>query len=114
MHKYAVGIYSATPGKNNLTNCDTEDESSPYAGEAPVPLCEQAQGVGTVETYTVIYDRDQQAARSLIYGRTQGGLRFIANGLDEVAAYAALTGENIIGRQVELRHKDGLNQAVLL
>jgi acetyl-CoA C-acetyltransferase len=111
MHKYAAGIYSATPNDVDLSACDREDEAHPEAGAAPVAIAERAAGRGRIETYTVIYDRDRTPARALVYGRTEDGLRFVANTAGDAATYAELTGENQVGRAVRLSTVDGLNRA---
>ena len=112
MHKYAVGIYSATPHQIDLSAHDREDDAHPEAGAAPVAAVVEATGMGTIETYTVIYDRAQHPLRSLIYGRMDSGLRFVANGED--AHHGELTADNQIGRRVRLRHVAGSNRAELL
>ncbi|MCC6708611.1 MAG: hypothetical protein IT492_13730 [Gammaproteobacteria bacterium] len=111
MHKYAVGLYSVTPNGVDLRGHDLEDQAHPDAGAGPVAIAEQAQGEGSIETYTVIYDRDQQPARALVYGRTDDGLRFVANTDGSAASFAALSGENQVGRRVRLRHAGGINIA---
>ena len=114
MHKYAIGLYGAQANGADLRGCDLEDEARPEAGAEPVATTERAAGRGTIETYTVIYARDQRPARALIYGRTAQGLRFVANSMGDEATYAALTGENQVGRTVQLRHDGDLNIAELV
>ncbi len=113
MHKYAVGLYGVKPNGADLSGCDREDEAHPEAGGDPVAIAEQASGDGSIETYTVIYDREQQAARALVYGRTADGLRFVANTDGSAASFAALTGENQVGRKVRLRRAGEVNIAEL-
>lgn len=111
MHKYAVGLYGVTPNNADLRGCDLEDEAHPEAGAGAVTIAELASGEGSIETYTVIYDREQQPARALVYGRTTDGLRFVANTDGSAASFAALTGENQVGRKVHLRRAGELNIA---
>jgi acetyl-CoA C-acetyltransferase len=113
MHKYAVGIYGAKPSHANLSAWDREDEAHPEAGAAPVAIAEHVAGRGRIETYTVIYDRDQAPARALVYGCTGDGLRFVANTPGDAATYAELTGENQVGRTVRLSSFNGSNRAEL-
>ena len=47
--------------------------------------------------------RDQSARETLLYGRTDAGLRFVANGGADAATVARLTSENQIGARVKLR-----------
>jgi acetyl-CoA C-acetyltransferase len=102
MHKYAVGFYGARPVDRDLGGDDQEDLASPDAGDAPVPHIEAAAGLGTLETYTVIYNRDQSPQRGLLYGRTDTGLRFVANSPTDSETFARLTGENQVGARVSL------------
>jgi len=102
MHKYAAGIYSARPGATDLTEGDVEDLANPGAGDAPVPRVERPSGHGTVETYTVIWSRDQTPERGLIYGRTDDGLRFVANSNTDQETFDRLTSTNQVGMRVSL------------
>lgn len=113
MHKYAVGLYGVTPNGVDLRGCDLEDEAKPAAGAGAVAIAEQVSGEGSIETYTVIYDREQQPTRALVYGRNTDGLRFVANTDGSAASFAALTGENQVGRKVHLHRAGELNIAEL-
>ena len=114
MHKYAVGLYGVTPNGTDLRGCDMEDEAHPEAGAGPVEIDEHPTGSGTIETYTVIYDREQQPARALVYGRTDGGLRFVANTDGSAASFAAFSAENQVGNKVVLRRAGDVNIAELV
>ncbi len=115
MHKYAAGIYADTPGERDLSTADTEDAASPLTGAAPIARVESAQGGGTIDTYTVVYARDQSPAHGIVYGRTDEGLRFVANSMEDPATFAALTTTNQIGRRVHLQVDPaaGTNRAAL-
>ncbi len=103
MHKYAVGIYSTEAGRHDLRGADLEDEGQPEAGNPPVELDEHPTGEGTIETWTVLYNRELEPVRGIIYGRTATGGRFVANSADDPATLASLTAENRIGEPVVLR-----------
>ena len=77
-----------------------------FAGDDPIEVEATPSGSGTIETYTVIYNRDQTPARGVIYGRTAAGRRFVANTPHEETAYAGLTGENRVGEAVTLETDD--------
>ena len=76
---------------------------------------EEASGGGTIETWTVVYARDQSPVRGIVYGRTDEGLRFVANSDQADATFAALTSDNVVGRRVRLDHDpaSGRNRASL-
>jgi acetyl-CoA C-acetyltransferase len=116
MHKYAVGIYADTPGEHDLGQDDRDDAAEPLAGDGPVARTEQARGNGVIESWTVVYARDRSPARGIVYGRTDEGLRFVANSEEDAATFAALTSSaNVVGRRVRLAHDaaSGLNRASL-
>ena len=111
MHKYAAGIYSATPGTADLREADLHDTANPDAGAPPVPMVAAPTGPGVLDTYTIIYNREQQPSCSLLYGHTPDGLRFVANGVPDADVYAEMTASNQIGRRLTLRSRDGRNEA---
>ncbi len=102
MHKYAVGIYADTPGMHDISNDDRDDTAAPDAGDAAETPDPSPRGGGVIETWTVVYDREQRPARGIVYGRTERGLRFVANLPHDDAVYAEFTGENVVGRRVDL------------
>ncbi len=104
MHKYAAGIYAATPQAADLGAFDREDDARPEAGAPPVALDPAPAGRGHVETHTVIYARDQTPQRALIYGRTTTGARFVANAPHAADVFARLTTEHQVGQAVTLHH----------
>lgn len=82
----------------------------------PPPLLDVHNGSGTVETFTVEFDREGAPARGWVIGRTAGGARFPA-GVDDRLTLAALTAEN--REAVGLRGRvsigdDGLNKFALV
>ncbi len=115
MHKYAVGIYGATPRGDGPLGGDLEDAARPEAGDPPVAIDDAPEGLGTIETYTVIFARDRTPVRAIVYGRTAEGERFVANAPDDADTYAELMTRNQIGRSVRLRSgADALNRAELV
>jgi acetyl-CoA C-acetyltransferase len=58
-------------------NFDFQAEADALRGTAP-PVQEDYLGPATVETYTVLYDRQGSAQQGAIIGRTPNGARFIA------------------------------------
>lgn len=116
MHKYAVGIYGAAPKLADFAAHDREDDAKPDNGEPPIAHQDAVNGAGTIETYTVVYARDQAPVRGIVYGRTSAGLRFVANTPNDARTFEALTAENQVGREVRLTHEpaSGLNRAELV
>jgi acetyl-CoA C-acetyltransferase len=106
MHKHAAGIYSATPAETDLRQHDLDDAKAPLAGSQPVPIAEKVTGKGRIETYTVIYKKDGTPNYSVIYGKTEKGLRFIANSNTDFETIMALTTQNQVGKAVQLQYND--------
>lgn len=116
MHKYAAGIYSADPADTDLSVADSEDLANPIAGDAPVAREDMASGEGTLETYTIMYARDHSPETALLYGKTDAGMRFIANCDTSDEVIERLTRTNQVGARVALTNDraSNTNRAVLL
>ena len=116
MHKHAAGIYSSTPAETDLKQHDLDDAKAPLTGSQPVAIAEKVTGKGRIETYTVIYKKDGTPDYSVIYGKTEKGLRFIANSNTDPKTIKALTTQNQVGKTVQLSYDDqkALNIADLL
>jgi len=117
MHKHAAGIYSAEPGDTELASHDLEDMRNPAVGDPPVASVDAAAGRGKLETYTVVFTRDGMPGHAILYGRTEGGRRFVAcsrPGDDDMIT--ALTTACRVGWIVRLSHDAGrgLNLAWLV
>ncbi len=103
MHKHAAGIYSSCPPKKSLEAIDLEDKKDYLTGAAPVKIDDQAVGRGTIETYTIVYTRDQSPAYAAVYGRTAKGHRFIAQTLPDPEVFKLLSSQSMVGESVTLR-----------
>jgi acetyl-CoA C-acetyltransferase len=103
MHKHAAGIYGAEPGDTDLSYHDLEDETNYMAGNPPVDIVNEAWGEGVIETYTVVYSREGAPSYAIVYGRTQKGLRFVAQDHPGEGLIEALTSRNQVGARVRLR-----------
>jgi acetyl-CoA C-acetyltransferase len=76
MSKYAAGIYSTLPRKFQL--CDSQPVQA-QVDARPVPtLVYEADGLATIETYTIVYGKSSPAY-GIVIGRLSGGERFLAN-----------------------------------
>ncbi|MCK5539405.1 MAG: hypothetical protein KAI69_00640 [Deltaproteobacteria bacterium] len=116
MHKHAAGIYSAFPTDTDLRQHDLDDAKAPLIGSQPVPIAGKVTGKGYIETYTVIYKKDGTPDYSVIYGKTEKDLRFIANSNTDLETITALTTQNQVGKAVQFRfdNQEKLNVAYLL
>jgi len=104
MHKHAAGIYSSIPPKKSLETIDIEDQKNCLTGDSPMEIDEQADGKGTIETYTIIHARDQSSDYAVLYGRTARGQRFIARTLSDPEVFQKLSSQCMVGEAVTLRY----------
>jgi acetyl-CoA C-acetyltransferase len=68
-----------------------------------------AVGRATLETYTVLYDREGAPERGIVLGRTVEGRRFVANTPTDREFLEAFVSTEQIGREGTLRQEEGLN-----
>ncbi len=113
LHKHAAGVYAAEPGGADLGEHDLADADGPLVGDAPLEAVEEARGRGTIETYTVIHERDGAARHGIVYGRIEDGRRFVAHASAEDSE--AMVVACHVGDPVDLEHdpRTRLNHATL-
>ena len=70
----------------------------------------EAHGSGTVESFTVLFDREGQPARGIVLGRTQTGERFLANTPDDRASLEDFLASQDVGSVGKLSSHDGHNR----
>jgi acetyl-CoA C-acetyltransferase len=96
--KHAIGVYSTTPNDRPWTPVDTAALQREVDAAAGPPLATTPSGAGTIETYTVLYDRDGTPVRGVIVGRLDAdGRRFLANTPSDRALLESLTSREAIG-----------------
>ena len=104
--KHSAAVLSATAPKGSLEAAGAAPLPREIPG-APVEIVDHASGTGTVETYTVLYGRDNVPERGVVIGRLASGARFIANTPDDRASLEALAAEEAIGRKGRVSGEDG-------
>jgi acetyl-CoA C-acetyltransferase len=107
--KHSVGIYSATPKDDawvrpDLAAVQADLDSAPHPA-----LTTEPRGAGTIETYTVLHDRDGQPMKGIVVGRLGDGERFLANTPDDRAVLDGLVAREGIGRRGSVSSADGNN-----
>jgi acetyl-CoA C-acetyltransferase len=109
--KHSAGVYSARRPEDEWQRTDPPvDQRGIDAMESP-PFVEQAEGDATVETYTVIFNREGEPEQGIVIGRLQGASRprFFANTPPDRELMLAMTREEFMGRRGKLRSEDGRN-----
>jgi acetyl-CoA C-acetyltransferase len=97
--KHAVGVYGADrpprpwrPSDDARLQRDIDAQPGPALATDPV-------GDGTIETYTVLCDRDGAPLRGIVVGRTEDGRRFLANTPADRPLLELAMREEAIGRR---------------
>ena len=81
-----------------------------------VPFTENPSGDGLVETYTVLFDRDNRPSQGLVIGRMgkslddQNGSRFFSIVDGDSLLLDSLTRHDMIGERGRVYLKEGLNR----
>lgn len=80
--KHAVGLWSSAPPARPFRHLDLQAEVDVLPQRSPAP---DAEGEATVESYTVVHDRDGQPELGILALLTPDGRRAWGNVTDEVA-----------------------------
>lgn len=108
LSKYSVGVYSTSPVE---WRSDRSAQAQRQVADWPTEkVTEQADGVGTVETYTV--RRDDGRPTGIIIGRLDDGSRFLSTTEDDELVALLIDGDPL-GRRVRVRSFDYGNRCTL-
>lgn len=111
-HAAGAIISTQRPSTNLLPiNLDLQERADLRMGEIP-DLIEQYEGVGIIETYTVVYDKNSIALFWIIVARTPKNKRFVAITKDNVSGCQAPSLNSsieIIGMNGQSIIQDGYN-----
>jgi acetyl-CoA C-acetyltransferase len=109
--KHSAGIYNTRRPEGAWQRTDpAEDQRAVDAMESP-PFASEAEGAGTVETYTVIFDREGEPEQGIVIGRLDNGAnpRFFANTPPDRDLMLAMTREEFVGTRGRVSIADGRN-----
>jgi acetyl-CoA C-acetyltransferase len=67
--KHAAGVYSTNPVEGDWRRTDPASYQKILDDAPDTPFTESPNGEGTVETYTVLYGRDNQPQQGIVIGR---------------------------------------------
>ena len=110
--KHSVGVYSTAPKEGPFAREDPHAYQAVIDGEPHPELVREPNGRGTVETYTVLHDRDGAPLRGLIIGRLEDGRRFLANTPADREVLESLMAREGVGRAGTVSSADGSNTFV--
>jgi acetyl-CoA C-acetyltransferase len=110
MTRHSIGIYGTDPNPGPWMRPDPETYQAGI-DRAPHPeLAIEPSGRATVETYTVLHDRDGQPTKGIVIGRLQDGRRFVANTPEDRAVLEALMAREAVGTAGNASSRGGLNR----
>jgi acetyl-CoA C-acetyltransferase len=101
LSKHSTGVFASRPRPASAPAIGSSSPGTP--GTAPVPLALAAEGVATIETYTVVYDRDGAPVRGIVIGRLPDQRRFVGNTPTERDLLEALAAHEAIARRGRVR-----------
>jgi acetyl-CoA C-acetyltransferase len=108
--KHAAGVYSTRPPENPWQRTDPGVDQAKVDADPRPHLQESPSGEATVETYTVIFDRDGAPELGVVIGRMADGSRFIANTPGARSLLESMTVQEMIGTSGRVAQaEDGRN-----
>ncbi len=108
--KHSAGIYSTTPPQQPWNRADPKIDQVAIDAEPHPALAADSSGDATVETYTVIFDRDGAPELGIVVGRLAEGSRFIANTPGDRELLESMTRREMAGTAGHVRPSgDGRN-----
>jgi acetyl-CoA C-acetyltransferase len=108
--KHATGIYATSPPRRAWVRADPDVAQAGIDAQPRPSLQERPSGSATVETYTVIFDRDGAPSDGIVIGRMPDSARFIANTPDDRRLLESMTKQEMVGAPgVVEQGEDGRN-----
>ncbi|HEV8573105.1 MAG TPA: acetyl-CoA acetyltransferase [Dehalococcoidia bacterium] len=109
--KHSAGVYGARPPEGAWRRMGPAVDQREVDGMESPPFVEQAEGNATVETYTVIFNREGEPEQGIVIGRLENGAgaRFFANTPPDRELMLAMTREEFVGARGTVRSDDGRN-----
>lgn len=95
--KHSCGIYSTDPPRQAWRRADPKADQAKIDAEVAPEFVEMADGEATVETYTVLFDRDGAPQRGIVIGRDAAGRRFFANTPPQRSLLESMTRQEFVG-----------------
>lgn len=101
--KHSLGIYSGVPPEHEWRRRDSPEDQAELEAAPHPTLAEAPEGRGTVEAYSVGFDRSGEPEAAIVVGRLDEGHRFIANTAADRDLLRWMTKEEIVGRPATVR-----------
>jgi len=95
--KHSAGIYSTEPPRIPWQRTDPKIDQRAIDARLHPALDERPDGNATIETYTVLFDREGAPERGIVIGRLVSGSRFIANTPSDRRLLESMTKQEMVG-----------------
>jgi acetyl-CoA C-acetyltransferase len=105
--KHSAGIYSTTPPRRPWERVSPEVDQASIDAQTNPDFTAEASGSATVETYTVIFNRDGAPERGIVIGRDADDRRFIANTPADRRLLESMTTREMVGAPGTVAPGDG-------
>jgi len=109
--KHSIGIYSTRRPTTAFAPRDPDQVQAELDAQPRTPFVEFAEGEGTVETYTVMHDRDGPMG-ALLFARRPDGTRFMANTPTDRSLLEAIEASEFIGARGRVTNDGKTNRFV--
>ena len=106
--KHSLGIYSSIPTKGDWQRTSPVDYQAEILQEKGPAFTETPDGKATIETYTVVHNR-QGPERSIVIGRLQDGRRFMAETARDQDVLQGLMDDDVLGHAGTVSQQNGNN-----
>lgn len=93
--KHSASVWSTESGSGAPKRGLLEELPSTGLDTAARPATDDVSGGGTIEAYTVQYDREGAPSRGIIVGTTDDGTRFVANAFDRSTLDGLVSSEGV-------------------
>ncbi|HXJ33676.1 MAG TPA: acetyl-CoA acetyltransferase [Candidatus Eisenbacteria bacterium] len=107
--KHALAVLGGSPSPQGWRRVDTGAIQAWVDAQPSPEVVAEADGPGTIETYTVVHGRDGAPERGAIIGRLPDAKRFLATLAPDRDAFAALEASEGVGRRGTVRVEGGRN-----
>lgn len=107
--KHSFGIYSGMPPKGQWGLIDPTPYQKALQKLSGPQIVEEAIGKASVETYTVVHNREGDPISSIIIGRLGDGRRFLARAEGDEEILREMTTRELIGETGRVRNQQGEN-----
>ena len=106
--KHAVGVYCAQPKGVPFVREDPAPRQAVLDAQPGPELVHEPSGPASIETYTVLHDRDGAPVRGLVIGRLDDGRRFLSATPADRDVLDGLTAVEGVGRRGRVTTRDGV------